>query len=732
VHTEEFFVSLCKALFLGVYVLILANKFKIPAIVPLLLTGIALGPMGLGWMEIPGTELKILVMFAVAIILFEGGLSLEPSGYKMAKGTIFRLLSLGTLTTWVGATLVVWGVLDLSFELSMLAGSLVIVTGPTVISPLLRRIPIKRNLHHILYYEGVLGDPIGVFVAVLCLEWVMMSSSIESAAIPLLFFFQRIFFGIILGVLGGFWLEYILKRIRIPEDILNIFVLGNIMGLYGLCELIASETGLLAMTVCGFVLGARQAPFLKKIKMFQLELTDLSIAALFIMLASRVDLTVFLDLGWKALAVILGVLWLIRPLTIIVSTAKEKFSWREKLILMWISPKGIVAAAMASLVGFELQESNAYASEIIPAYVFSIIAFSVLVQGMTAGIVSKILKVQRPKSRDWVIAGANTFAQELAKFIESQGVKVFLVDNNANLIEQARNKGLRATLGDAMDPHLQEWEEFLEVGYFLALTDNREFNMNLCVHWKYYNESIRTYRWGSVDVNSKHRIDDRTYGKRIFHDIEKPSLISRWIDIWILSPEVSPLHNGNESLLEFACFRNGRVFLNRNTDKPRDPLPGQMRFFLRRPTEPISRALPERNVIFREKLESLDEAFKKILPQFLIESPEVLSKNILEEYEELVAEEDGVVAEFKTTIVHIRSEHFKGNQLGMVLSRTPFDFKGKSTQVAFFLLSHKDNSSDNLKILAALARLAVNPMFGHEIRKVHNWEELIGIIRKYS
>jgi mannitol/fructose-specific phosphotransferase system IIA component (Ntr-type) len=214
--------------------------------------------------------------------------------------------------------------------------------------------------------------------------------------------------------------------------------------------------------------------------------------------------------------------------------------------------------------------------------------------------------------------------------------------------------------------------------------------------------------------------------------MEKPSLVSRWIDMWILTPESAALHNGSESLLEFACFRNGRVFLNRDTDKPRDPKPGQMRFFLRRPVEPISQSLPEESVIFSEELNSLDEAFEKLLPQFLEDSPEILSSDIMEEYEKVLEVKDGVVSEFKTAIVHIQSDHIKGNKLGMVLSRTPFQFKGKSTQIGFFLLSHKDDSSENLKILAAIARLAVNPMFGHEIRKVHNWEELINIIRKYS
>ncbi|HQP47125.1 MAG TPA: cation:proton antiporter, partial [Spirochaetota bacterium] len=230
---QQLIITFGGAVFFGILFFAIARKLRITPIVVLLIGGIFLGPSsyGLGIIN-PGAlgdGLKVIVQLAVALILFEGGMSLDAKGYRQVSGEIRRVLTWGVVVTWFGSALAVKFIFDLSWTLSALAGSLIIVTGPTVIGPLLKRIRVQSRLFHFLHWESVLIDPIGVFIALLCFEWIIGHDAIE-------FFVLRLLLGLSLGFGGGLLLSLMIRRQWLPDESLNIFVLACALGLFTLSD----------------------------------------------------------------------------------------------------------------------------------------------------------------------------------------------------------------------------------------------------------------------------------------------------------------------------------------------------------------------------------------------------------------------------------------------------------------------------------------------------------------
>ena len=285
---SDVLLTIALALFFGAGLFVLANHVAVPAIVPLLIGGILLGPEGIGLINtvVLGDMLRIIISICVAIVLFEGGLTLHPEGFRKASGVITKLLTVGVLATWLLTALAVYLIFGHSLELSLLAGSLIIVTGPTVITPLLKRLNVKEELDHILHWEGVMNDPIGVFIAVLCFEWI----SVDAAAINHLGTFGlRLGVGIVFGSICGKAVLWMLDRDWIPEEQTNIFVLATAIALFSISDIVAHESGILSVVIAGLVLGwqQEQTPRLKNLVQFKSELTEIAIGLLFVLLAAN-------------------------------------------------------------------------------------------------------------------------------------------------------------------------------------------------------------------------------------------------------------------------------------------------------------------------------------------------------------------------------------------------------------------------------------------------------------
>lgn len=511
----------------GIALTMLARKINLPAIILLLAGGILLGPEFLGLVQ-PGSLgdlLPTIVSLAVGIILFEGGLTLDLRGFSRGSTVITRLLTLGVVVTWLGCSVIVWLLFHTGISFALLAGSLVIVTGPTVIGPLLKKIKIRRRLHGILHWEGVLIDAIGVFIALLCFEWFADRNG-EAAAFA---FGMRVASGLLLGGVGGFVFLQMLKRHMVPENMLNLFALGAAVLIFVATEAIISEAGLLAVTLAGFIVGWKQPAELKQIRQFKAEITDLLIGMLFILLAARLDLRQFNSFGWRGVGAVAAIMLVVRPINVFLSAIGSPLSWKEKLFLSWVSPRGIVAASMASLFVIALKdEPLGVDPRFLETFTYSVIMATVIIQGFTAGGLARILGLRRPEPTGWMIVGADLFSRRVARFLqEVADCEVMVVDTNVRLVAEARTEGLLALTEDALDSELaEERVDFQGIGMILALTDNSELNELICSRWRDRVGRANLFRWQGVRSDTVKLQRPDSQGTVVFPRMARPSVVA--------------------------------------------------------------------------------------------------------------------------------------------------------------------------------------------------------------
>ena len=523
--TQHALWALCLAVGAGCLLTVISRRLHLPTIVLLLLGGFALGAEGLDLLHPNdlGEFLPMIVSLAVGLILFEGGLTLDIKDFSDTSTVIKRLLTVGVLITWLGAALTAYLVFDISPSFALLMGSLIIVTGPTVIVPLLRRIRVEQKIGSILHWEGVLIDSIGVFIAILCFEWVVEGGG--TVALPN--FLIRVAGGSVIGLIGGYIIYWFMKHDWVPDNIVNAFALASAMLIFGVTELIKPEAGLLSVTIAGLIVGLNKPRQLREVKAFKAEIVDLLIGLLFLLLVARLELQQFVNFfklggGWVLFSVIL----VIRPISIAVSSWGTSLKFREKALLSWVAPRGVVAASMASLFALSLQDKgDASGAALLEAFVYSIICATVLIQGLSSGLVAKALRVQRPAPNDWVIVGAHHFGRELARqLIRTDEQDVMLLDTNARNIALARKEGLPAMHRDGMEAEklYEEEQALFGAGYVLALTDNIELNQILMQRWAHELDNEKVFGW--IPNNSPTKGDQLT-GQSVFGDLSRPAVI---------------------------------------------------------------------------------------------------------------------------------------------------------------------------------------------------------------
>jgi NhaP-type Na+/H+ or K+/H+ antiporter/mannitol/fructose-specific phosphotransferase system IIA component (Ntr-type) len=519
--------ALCFAVGAGCLLTVLSRRLHLPTIVLLLLGGFALGPEGLNVLHpnALGEYLPMVVSLAVGLILFEGALTLDLKEFKQTSTVIKRLLTVGVLITWLGSGLTAYLIFDISSAFALLMGSLIIVTGPTVILPLLRRIRVQQKLGSILHWEGVLIDTIGVFIAILCFEWVVEGGS--TVALPN--FLIRIVGGASIGAIGGYSIYWLMKKGWVPDNISNAFALASAMLIFGGTELIKPEAGLLSVTIAGLIVGIKKPRQLREIKAFKAEIVDLLIGMLFLLLVARLELQQFINFfkmggGWVLFSVIL----LIRPISIAASSWGTQLNLREKALLSWVAPRGVVAASMASLFALSLsaKEDPVGDPALLESFVYSVICATVLIQGLSAGLFAKMLGLQRPTPNDWVIIGAHHFGRELAsKLMHKEEQSVLLLDTNARNITLAQKEGLPALQCNGLEAEklYEEEQALFGAGYVLALTDNVELNQLLMQRWAEELDNEKVFGWIPRDSPTA---EDQLTGTSVFGDLSRPSVIS--------------------------------------------------------------------------------------------------------------------------------------------------------------------------------------------------------------
>lgn len=479
---------------LGILAQWIAWKFRIPAILPLIIIGLLVGPFaaeffsadGTKWIEpiwngqkglFPGESLFHFVSLAISIILFEGGLTLKMNEIKNVGPVITKLITLGSLITFILAAIAVHYLFDLTWEISFLFSALIIVTGPTVISPILRNIPLKNDVSAVLKWEGILIDPIGALVAVLVFEFISVGGGHSFTITALIEFGKIVLFGSTFGFTFAHGLNFSLKKGFVPHYLINVFVLAAVLGVFVLSNSFAHESGLLAVVVMGMVLGNFNANYLKEVLYFKEALSVLLISILFILLAANINMEeLLLIFNWNALILFAIVILLVRPFGVLLSTINSSLKLNEKLFISWVGPRGIVAAGIASLFGLKLAKQGVEGAEYITPLVFMIVLGTVLLNATTARFFAKIMGVFLKKSEGILIIGASEVSRLIAKFLVDRGREIVLIDTNTENIRLAQELGLKALEMDIHSDELFDDIELSNVGYLLALTGSAQIN----------------------------------------------------------------------------------------------------------------------------------------------------------------------------------------------------------------------------------------------------------------
>ena len=454
-------IELAGIIILGIIAQWFAWRLKLPAILPLILIGLMVGPVATLYTEdgakliepiwngkkglFPGEGLYNFVSLAISIILFEGGLTLKRAEISNVGPVITKLITLGTVVTFFGAGVAAHYIFELSWQISFLFSGLIIVTGPTVIAPILRNIPLKKDVSTVLKWEGILIDPIGALVAVLVFEFISVGEGQAFTKTALIEFGKILLFGTTFGFTFAHALAFAIKKDFIPHYLLNVVSLSVVLLVFVESDLFAHESGLLAVVVMGMVLGNMNLPNLKELLYFKESLSVLLISILFILLAANINVSdVALIYNWKSLALFAIIVFIIRPLGVFLSAQGSDLKWNERLFIGWVGPRGIVAAGIASLFGSKLLAKGEPGAEYITPLVFMIVLGTVLLNATTARMFAKMIGVFLTKSEGILIIGASKVSRLIGNYLKKNNRHVVLIDNNQTNVEKAKKSGLEA------------------------------------------------------------------------------------------------------------------------------------------------------------------------------------------------------------------------------------------------------------------------------------------------
>ena len=462
-----------------------AYRIKLPAILPLLVVGILVGPVYgvINADALFGDLLFPIVSLSVAIILFEGSLTLRFGDLAGHGSMVRNLCTIGTLVTWLVTAPVAHYALGVSWQLAFLFGAIVTVTGPTVIVPMLRTVRPSSKVANILRWEGIVIDPIGALLAVLVFEYII--STQDALSHTLYAFGLTISVGLGIGAATGYLLGLALRNNWIPHYLQNTAVLTLMLGAFAGSNVIAHESGLLTVTVIGMWLANMKNVDVEDILEFKETLSVLLISGLFILLASRIDLHSVLSVGWGSILVLVAIMFVARPVGVILSSLRTGLNWREIALLSWIAPRGIVAAAVSALFSLKLEALDYEQAELLVPMVFLVIITTVVLQSLTSVTVAKKLKMRAPAPHGFLIFGGGLFSRLFAKELMQHDVQVRITDTNWNNMRLARMENIPTYFGNPMSEHAARTLDLSMFGKVLVMSPYRQLNPMVTYHFEH-------------------------------------------------------------------------------------------------------------------------------------------------------------------------------------------------------------------------------------------------------
>ncbi len=455
---------------------------KQPAILVLLVAGLVAGPLtgALDPDALFGKLLGPAVSLGVAVVLFEGSLSLRLRDLRGLGQVVTRLVTMGALVSMLSIAAAAWALGLLSWEVALLFGALASVTGPTVIVPILRSVRPTRTLSSILRWEGTLIDPLGAMAAVIIFQFVALGAE---KSVDLIFALRIFGVGIGAGAAAAFGFAFVLRRHLLPDYLRNVAALSAVLLAFALSNLMAPESGLLAVTVMGVLLANLKDVPTDEILDFKESLTVLLTSVLFIILAARMPIEGF-RLDWAATAALLGfILFVARPLSVLAATLGSDLPWAERFVLSWIAPRGIVAAAVSAVFAIQLERLGVPGAERLVPLTFAVIVVTVFVHGLTARPFARWLGVADPEARGVLVLGANPFAEAIALSLKKLDFDVIVADSSWDHIRRARMAGLRTYMGTLVSDDADRRLDLVGIGRLLALSHRAPLNALACLRY---------------------------------------------------------------------------------------------------------------------------------------------------------------------------------------------------------------------------------------------------------
>jgi NhaP-type Na+/H+ or K+/H+ antiporter len=456
----------------------LAWRMRLPAIVLMLLAGLLVGPV-LGVLD-PGRQfgdmLSPMIAIAVAIILFEGGLTLDFHRLSDAATGVRRLVIVGAPLGWLASALALHFVAGLSWESSAVFGGIMIVTGPTVIAPLLRQAKLARRPAALLQWEAIMNDPVGALAAVLAFEVVVVLQTATGAGHAVTQLVTGIVVASVLGLVAGWGLASAFKRAFVPEYMKVPVLFVVLLCVFGLADSVLHESGLLAVTLMGVWIANAGLPSFTELYRFKEHATVLLVSGVFILLAADMSFGRLGMLDWHAAAFVAAVVLLARPLPVLVALAGTNVPWRERWLVALTGPRGVVLVAVAGLFGERLVEIGVADAELIGPLAFVLVAATVVLHGFTLAPVARALDLSAGEKPGVMILGGSKWALALAKAFDKMELPVMIADTNHARLRGAREAGVKVFFGDILSEAAEERVEFLAYEKLICATENDAYN----------------------------------------------------------------------------------------------------------------------------------------------------------------------------------------------------------------------------------------------------------------
>ncbi len=597
---EDPTIYLAGVLALGMFAQWLAWRLRLPAIVLLLAFGFAgrylVGPPK---QFLPDHVLFPIVALSVGIILFEGGLSLRFRELRQTGGVVFRLVTVGLVITWLLTAVAAHWLLGFSPEMAVLLGALLTVSGPTVIVPLLNQVQPVRRIRSVVKWEGIVNDPIGAVLAALVFETIVLNPAVDASSHWLHAMGMTLLVAVVGGGVVALITIQVLRRYWVPDYLQSPAVLGVILLVFSISNAIQPESGLVTVTLLGVVLANQRSATIKHVIEFKENLRVLLISTLFILLASNVDVSLahLQGIGWRGAAFVAMLVLVVRPLAVLSATLGSELSWKERLLVGWVHPRGIVAAAVASLFALRMAGTgHADEAQELVLVTFLVIVSTVVIYGLTLSPLARWLGLAVPDPQGVLFAGGSLLVREMAATLKAEGFPTVVVDTNPQHIAEARMAGLTVCFASIGSEFVREEADLGDIGRLLAMTPNDEVNTLASMEFAERFGRAEVYQLATGEPSSQRRDRVPAYrrGRTLFRkDATFDVLASRWGNGAILKKTMITedftfddfrARYGENTIVLFAV--DGARLIVNTTEGPKTLKAGQKVIALVDPVEP--------------------------------------------------------------------------------------------------------------------------------------------------